>query len=54
MQGALQALEIPYTGSGVLGSALAMDKVRSKQLWQGIGVATGGFVTLAPIPTGRQ
>ena len=46
MQGALQALAIPYSGSGVLGSALAMDKVRSKQLWQGIGVATGGFVTL--------
>ena len=47
MQGALQALDIPYTGSGVLGSALAMDKVRSKQLWQGMGLATGGFVTLA-------
>jgi D-alanine-D-alanine ligase len=46
MQGALQALGIPYTGSGVLGSALAMDKKRSKQLWQGIGLATGGFVTL--------
>jgi D-alanine-D-alanine ligase len=47
MQGALQTLGIPYTGSGVLGSALAMDKVRSKQLWQGMGLATGGFVTLA-------
>jgi D-alanine-D-alanine ligase len=47
MQGALQTLDIPYTGSGVLGSALAMDKVRSKQLWQGMGLATGGFVTLA-------
>ncbi len=46
MQGALQTLGIPYTGSGVLGSALAMDKKRSKQLWQGIGLATGGFVTL--------
>lgn len=46
MQGALDALNIPYTGSGVLGSALAMDKLRSKQLWQGIGLATGGFVTL--------
>ena len=46
MQGALQTLDIPYTGSGVLGSALAMDKKRSKQLWQGIGLATGGFVTL--------
>ena len=47
MQGALQTLGIPYTGSGVLGSALAMDKQRSKQLWQGIGLATGGFVTLS-------
>ena len=46
MQGALEALGLPYSGSGVLGSALAMDKQRSKQLWQGIGVATGGFVTL--------
>ena len=41
MQGALQTLGIRYTGSGVLGSALAMDKKRSKQLWQGIGLATG-------------
>ncbi len=47
MQGALQTLGIRYTGSGVLGSALAMDKKRSKQLWQGIGLATGGFVTLS-------
>jgi D-alanine-D-alanine ligase len=47
MQGALDALGLPYTGSGVLGSALAMDKKRSKQLWQGIGLSTGGFVTLA-------
>ncbi|MCB1677163.1 MAG: D-alanine--D-alanine ligase [Halioglobus sp.] len=48
MQGALQSLGIPYTGSGVLGSALAMDKLRSKQLWQGVGVATSAFVTLHP------
>jgi D-alanine-D-alanine ligase len=46
MQGALQTLGIPYTGSDVLGSALAMDKKRSKQLWQGIGLATAGFDTL--------
>jgi D-alanine-D-alanine ligase len=46
MQGALQTLGIPYTGSGVLGSALAMDKTRTKQLWQGIDLATAGFVTL--------
>ena len=48
MQGALQTLGIPCSGSGVLGSALAMDKQRSKQLWQGIGLSTGGFVTLQP------
>jgi len=46
MQGALEALGISYTGSGVLGSALAMDKRRSKQLWQGIGIDTGGFEML--------
>jgi len=48
MQGALHTLAIPHTGSGVLGSALALDKVRSKQLWQGMGLPTGGFVTLGP------
>ncbi|WP_116368598.1 D-alanine--D-alanine ligase [Parahaliea mediterranea] len=47
MQGALTALGLPYTGSGVLGSAMAMDKQRSKQLWQGIGIPTGGFELLA-------
>lgn len=46
MQGALQTLGIVYSGSGVLGSALAMDKRRSKELWQGIGVSTGKFVAL--------
>ena len=46
IQGALQALGLPYTGSGVLGSALAMDKQRSKQLWRGIGVATPEFTRL--------
>ncbi|MFN3164681.1 MAG: D-alanine--D-alanine ligase, partial [Pseudohongiellaceae bacterium] len=46
VQGTLEVLGIPYTGSGVLGSALAMDKCRSKQLWQGIGLATGGFEML--------
>ena len=34
MQGALEVLGIPYTGSGVLGSALAMDKWRTKLVWQ--------------------
>ncbi len=47
LQGALTTLGVPYSGSRVLGSALAMDKRRSKQLWQGIGLATAGFDTLS-------
>jgi D-alanine-D-alanine ligase len=46
MQGALQALGIPHSGSGVLGSALAMDKLRSKRLWQGMDLPTAGFTVL--------
>lgn len=40
IQGFLELMGIPYTGSGVLASALAMDKYRTKQLWQGIGLPT--------------
>jgi len=43
IQGALETIGLPYTGSGVLGSALAMDKVRTKQLWQGLGIPTPPF-----------
>lgn len=43
MQGALQALKIPYTGSGVLGSALAMDKIHSKQIWQCLNLPTANY-----------
>ncbi|PIE38267.1 MAG: D-alanine--D-alanine ligase [Gammaproteobacteria bacterium] len=46
MQGLLQLRGLPYSGSGVLGSALAMDKLRAKQLWQGLGIATPRFVSL--------
>lgn len=46
IQGALETLRLPYTGSGVLGSALAMDKFRSKQLWRGIGLPTADFTAL--------
>ena len=46
VQGALQALGMPYTGSQVLGSALAMDKVRSKQIWQSLGLPTAAFRVL--------
>ncbi len=47
MQGALQVLGLPYTGAGVLGSALALDKQRCKQLWQGMGIATASFEMLS-------
>ena len=40
LQGALEVLGIPYTGSGVLGSALAMDKWRTKMVWMGAGLPT--------------
>ncbi len=40
IQGALETLGLAYTGSGVLGSAIAMDKYRSKQLWSGVGLPT--------------
>ena len=46
VQGLLESLAIPYTGSGVLGSALAMDKLRSKQMWEGVNLPTPAFVTL--------
>lgn len=46
LQGALEYLGIPYTGSGVLASALAMDKLRCKQMWQGIGLPTADFEVL--------
>ena len=38
IQGTLQTLGIPYTGSGVTGSAISMDKLRSKQIWESIGL----------------
>jgi len=40
MQGLLECAGIPYTGSGVLASALAMDKLRTKQVWQSLGLPT--------------
>lgn len=48
LQGLLQAFEIPCTGSGVLGSALTMDKIRTKQVWISAGLPTPKFVRLPP------
>jgi D-alanine-D-alanine ligase len=46
MQGCLECLGLPYTGSGVLASALGMDKLRTKQLWHGVGLPTPEFALL--------
>ncbi len=46
VQGALELLGIPYTGSGVLASALAMDKWRSKLVWQAAGLPVPGYEVL--------
>jgi D-alanine-D-alanine ligase len=47
LQGALETLGIPYTGSGVLGSALCMDKWRSKRLWAGADLPTAPFALIS-------
>ena len=46
IQGALELLGIPYTGSGVLASALAMDKFRTKLLWQAAGLPVPEYAVL--------
>lgn len=43
IQGALESAGLPYTGSGVLGSALSMDKARTKLLWQALAIPTPAF-----------
>lgn len=40
MQGVLEQFGVPYTGSGVMASAIGMDKARTKQLWLGCGLPT--------------
>ena len=46
LQGALEYLGVPYTGSGVMGSAIGMDKLRTKRLALAVGVPTADFVVL--------
>ncbi|WP_272668433.1 D-alanine--D-alanine ligase [Providencia sp. PROV038] len=46
LQGLLETLNLPYTGSGVMASALSMDKLRTKQLWQGAGLSVSPYVYL--------
>jgi D-alanine-D-alanine ligase len=47
LQGALEYLGVPYTGSGVMGSAIGMDKLRTKRLALAVGVPTADFVVLS-------
>ena len=49
IQGALESLGISYTGSNVLGSALSMDKVRSKQIFKACGIPTADFAVIAQV-----
>jgi D-alanine-D-alanine ligase len=46
VQGALELLGLPYTGSGVMASSLAIDKAMTKRLWQCDGLRTPGYVVL--------
>lgn len=46
VQGLMEAFGMPYTGSPVLGSALSMDKVRTKQVWLSLGLPTPRYVRL--------
>lgn len=54
LQGALEIIDMPFTGSGVIGSAIAMDKNLSKQIWKGMGLPTPGFVAAAQEPNAEE
>jgi D-alanine-D-alanine ligase len=48
VQGLLEAFGLPYTGSNVLGSALSMDKIRTKQVWLALGLPTPRYARVTP------
>ena len=48
LQGVLEQMRMPCTGSGVLGSALTLDKIRTKQVWMAEGLPTPRFIRIAP------
>ncbi|WP_279235682.1 D-alanine--D-alanine ligase [Simplicispira sedimenti] len=54
VQGALELLGIPYTGSGVMASSIAMDKVMTKRVWLAEGLPTPRYVWLAPERQNRE
>ena len=47
VQGALELLGIPYTGSGVMASAISMDKIMTKRVWEAVGLPTPRYVSLS-------
>ena len=54
VQGALELLGIPYTGSGVMASSIAMDKVMTKRIWQAGNLPTPRYVVLGPDNQARE
>ena len=54
VQGALELLGIPYTGSGVMASSIAADKIMTKRLWRGDGLPTPRWITLGPDQQHRE
>ena len=54
MQGALELLGIPYTGSGVMASAIAMDKVMTKRVWVAEGLPTPRWIWLSRDEQSRE
>lgn len=54
LQGALEQLGIPYTGPGVMASAIAMDKVMTKRIWQSMGLPTPRFLVLDAHEASRE
>ncbi len=54
VQGALELMGIPYTGSGVMASSIAMDKVMTKRIWEAQGLPTPRYVVLGPARQQRE
>jgi D-alanine-D-alanine ligase len=54
LQGALELLQLPYTGSGVMASAIAMDKTMTKRVWLAEGLPTPRWVLLQPGQLARE
>jgi len=54
MQGLLETMKLPYTGSGVMASSLAMDKLKTKQVWSAMGLPTPEFCILDSVQSCQQ